>query len=93
MTDEQIQVLAQLLVGILKSQNAIIRAVDKSGAATRLNHFIPALQTAANLKNPQAQPTLEDLPSRILLHLQAAPRAGGQPLDEWIHAELTRLLP
>ena len=93
MTDQEITMLSKLLIGVLNAQNAIITAIDRNGAATRFNDFIPALQGAAHVTRQDIEPTLEDLPSRILLQLQGAPTLDGvRPRDEWIHEELTRLL-
>ena len=72
MTEQEITTLSKLLVGVLNSQNAIINALDSAGAANRMGHFIPALESAAHFHQPGADPTLEDLPSRILLQLQGA---------------------
>ncbi|VWB67956.1 hypothetical protein [Burkholderia lata] len=90
--------LAELLVGIARSQKAIIDAVtqhlgQQNGLAFQGNAVIPTLQGAANILNdPRAQPTLHDLPSRILLHAQTGPNPGFR-LEEWVAQELNRLAP
>lgn len=94
-TNEQ---LAELLVGIAKSQQAIIDAIalhlgHNDGMTFRARAVVPTLQDAAHVRNHGAQPTLQDLSSRVLLQLQAAPRAGGPRLEEWVAQELNRLAP
>nr|WP_244109000.1 hypothetical protein [Burkholderia anthina] len=91
--------LAELLVGIARSQNAIIDAVaqhlgQQDGLTFRGRAVVPTLQGAANiLNNPGALPTLHDLPSRLLLQLQGAPRPGAPRFEEWVAQELNRLAP
>lgn len=94
MTNEQ---LAELLVGVAKSQQAVIDAIaqhlGQQGPAFRMGSLIHALQAAANITgNPPPQPTLKDLPARVLLQIQGAPRPGAQRLEEWIASELGRIL-
>ncbi|WP_017776663.1 hypothetical protein [Paraburkholderia kururiensis] len=94
-TNEQ---LAELLLGIAKSQNAIIDSIalhlGQNGAAFRTRALIPTLQGSANVMNHQAQPTLQDLPSRLLLQVQAGGvNRNAQPLDEWLLEQLDRLVP
>jgi hypothetical protein len=93
-TNEQ---LAELLVGIAKSQQAVIDAIaqhlGQQGPAFRMGSLIPSLQAAANIRgNPPPQPTLQDLPSRVLLQIQGVRRPGVPPLEEWIANELGRIL-
>ncbi|UVE64767.1 hypothetical protein L2Y90_13005 [Burkholderia pyrrocinia] len=87
--------LADLLVGIARSQKAIIDAVTQhlghaNGRAFLGGAVIPALQGAAAIAN-HGQPTFHDLPSRILLQIQGAPRPGAPRLEEWVTQELNRL--
>ncbi|WP_114814600.1 hypothetical protein [Paraburkholderia kururiensis] len=94
-TNEQ---LAELLLGIAKSQKAIIDSIalhlGQNGAAFHARALIPTLQGAANVMNHQAQPTLQDLPSRLLLQVQAGGvNRNAQPLDEWLVEQLDRLVP
>lgn len=93
MTNEQ---LAELLVGIAKSQQAIIDSVahhlgNDAGRSFKSMSVIPTLQGAAGLHNRGAQPTFGDLPSRLLLQLQGGPQAGRPPIQEWLAQELARL--
>jgi hypothetical protein len=93
-TNEQ---LAEFLIGVARSQQMIIDAValhlgQADGQAFRGRAVIPTLQAAANVRNHGAQPTLHDLPSRVLLRLQGDPQPGARRLEEWVAQELTRIL-
>jgi hypothetical protein len=61
--------LAELLSGIARAQNAVISGVESAMAGTRSQHVVPQLQNAAHLHD-RPQPTLVDLPVRILLSYQ-----------------------
>lgn len=60
--------LAELLIGIARSQNAIIDAMDRSSPGFRNTHALSMLNVAANMRTPD--PRLIDLPSRVLLRMQ-----------------------
>lgn len=62
--------LAELLSGIARSQFAIMSGIESAMAGTRSQHIIPALQNAAHLRD-HPQPTLTDLPVRVLLSYQS----------------------
>ncbi len=91
------QQLAELIVGFAKSQNAIIDSivhhVGQDGKTFRGRSVVATLQDYAHVINHAAQPTLQDLPSRVWLKLQAAPRGGQQPIEQWLAQELDRLVP
>ncbi len=93
-TNEQ---LAELILGIARSQKAIVDAIAQhmgtNGMAFR-GVLIPTLQGAAHLQNPQQEPTLLDLPSRILLHVQggSAQNPNAQPYGDWVREQLDRLI-
>ncbi len=70
------QQLAELLVGIARAHAAVINGIENGHPGTRMNHVIPALQTAAHLRD-HPDPTLLDLPSRVVL--AALGRAGADP--------------
>ena len=94
-TNEQ---LAELLVGVARSQQAIIDAVamhlgHNAGLEFRGRSLIPVLQDYANVRQRGVQPPLHDLPSRILLRSQGQPAAGAQPLEAWVAEEMGRLVP
>ena len=93
-TNEQ---LAELMLGIARSQKAVIDTIAQhmgpNGAAFR-GVLTPTLQGAANFQNHRQEPTLLDLPSRILLHVQGggAPNPNAQPYDDWVKEQLDRLI-
>lgn len=62
--------LAELLSGIARSQFAIMSGIESAIAGTRSQHILPALQNAAHLRD-HPQPTLTDLPVRVLLSYQS----------------------
>jgi hypothetical protein len=81
------QKLAELLVGIARAQHAVIQGVESAMAGTKTQHILPMLQNAAHLRD-HPEPTLVDLPVRILLTTQ-----GRVPPDPaTVAADLERLL-
>ncbi|WP_310622863.1 hypothetical protein [Burkholderia cenocepacia] len=89
--------LAELLVGIARSQKAITDAVkihlgQADGLRFQAGSLIPALQGAAAISQ-HGQPTFHDLPSRILLQIQGGSRPGAPRIEEWVAQELNRLAP
>ena len=60
------QQLAELLVGIARAQAGIIHGLENEMAGVRSGRIIPALQNVAHLRD-HPQPTLTDLPVRVLL--------------------------
>jgi hypothetical protein len=63
------QQLAELLIGIARAQSAIIQGVESAMAGTKTQHILPQLQNLAHLRD-HPEPTLIDLPVRILLTTQ-----------------------
>src|SRR5688572_4155355 len=63
MTSQQ---LAELLLGIARAQAGIIQGLESEMAGVRSGRIIPALQNVAHLRD-HPQPTLTDLPVRVLL--------------------------
>src|SRR5512147_2907491 len=81
------QQLAELLVGIARAEASVIHGVDGAMAGIKTQNIVPALQNAAHLRD-HPDPTLTDLPVRILLTSQ-----GRVPPDPAaIARELERLL-
>jgi hypothetical protein len=72
------QQLAELLLGIARAQAAIIQGLENEMAGVRSGRIIPALQNVAHLRD-HPQPTLTDLPSRVLLSTlgRAVPDTAG----------------
>ena len=76
------QQLAELLLGIARSQAAIIQGLENELAGIRSSRIIPALQNVAHLRD-HPSPTLTDLPSRVLLGTlgRAVPDISGVVKD------------
>jgi len=68
MSDITSQQLAQLLLGIARSQHAIIEALENSKAGFKSTHFRPSIETASRIRS-NMQETLADYPSRLLLQM------------------------
>jgi hypothetical protein len=62
--------LAELLSGIARAQTAVMNGIDGAIAGTRSQHILPALNNAAHLRD-RPEPTLVDLPVRILMSYQS----------------------
>ena len=60
------QQLAELLLGIARAQAAIVQGLENELAGVRSGRIVPALQNVAHLRD-HPQPTLTDLPVRVLL--------------------------
>jgi len=59
--------LAELLIGIARSQQAVIDAIESQRTGYKLTHLAPLLTTATKIRNTGHVPTLMDFPSRVLL--------------------------
>jgi hypothetical protein len=70
------QQLAELLVGIGRAQAAMVQGLESEMAGIRSGRVVPAVQNAAHLRD-HPQPTLVDLPVRILLGSMG--RVGPDP--------------
>jgi len=64
------QQLAELLSGIARAQSAVMNGIDGAIAGTKSQHILPALNNAAHLRD-RPDPTLVDLPVRILMSYQS----------------------
>ena len=64
--DISAQQLAELLLGIARAQAAIIQGLENEMAGVRSGRIMPALQNVAHMRD-HPQPTLTDLPVRVLL--------------------------
>src|SRR6187401_3354987 len=60
------QQLADLLLGIARAQAAMVQGLENEMAGVRSGRIIPALQNVAHMRD-HPQPTLTDLPVRVLL--------------------------
>src|SRR6185503_2769788 len=76
------QQLAELLLGIARAQAAMIQGLENEMAGVRSGRIIPALQNMAHLRD-HPQPTLTDLPVRVLLGTlgRQVPDAAGLVRD------------
>ena len=63
LTTEQ---LAEILIGLARTQHAIIDAMENSKAGFKSTHFRPMLETASRIRSNRNE-TLADFPSRLLL--------------------------
>src|SRR5712671_6983738 len=68
------QQLAELLVGIGRAQAAVVQGLENELAGVRSGRVMPAVQNVSHSRD-HPQPTLVDLPVRILLASMG--RAGG----------------
>jgi len=79
--------LAELLLGIARSQQAIIEAMENSKAGFKSTHFRPMLETASRIRSNRAE-TLADYPPRLLLQMMGR----NAPLVDAVEKELEELL-
>lgn len=66
MSNLTMEQLAEILIGIARTQQAIIDAIENSKAGFKSTHFRPMLETASRIRSNRAE-TLADFPSRLLL--------------------------
>jgi hypothetical protein len=82
------QQLAELLIGVARSQQAIIDAVEGLKAGFKGTYMSPALDSVAKIRSTGRAVTLQDFPARVLVQCQG--RAG--PNLEQIVKDLEDLL-
>ena len=70
------QQLAELLTGIARAQAAVVQGLESEMAGIKSGRVVPAVQNVAHLRD-HAQPTLVDLPVRLLLTSMG--RVGPDP--------------
>lgn len=63
LTTEQ---LAEILIGIARTQQAIVDAMENSKVGFKSTHFRPMLETASRIRSNRNE-TLADFPARLLL--------------------------
>jgi hypothetical protein len=80
--------LAEILIGVARSQQAIIDAVEGMKAGFKGTHLAPALDSVAKIRSTGRAPTLQEFPARVLLQCQG--RAG--PNVEQIVKDLEEIL-
>jgi hypothetical protein len=82
------QQLAELIIGIARTQQAIVDGMESLKAGFKTTHFAPALDNAAKSRVTTRPLTLQEFPSRVLM--QCMGRAG--PNVEQITRDLEALL-
>jgi hypothetical protein len=82
------QQLAELIVGVARTQQAIVDGMESLKAGFRSGHLAPALDYAAKSRVTTRPLTLQEFPARVLL--QCMGRAG--PNIEQITRDLEALL-
>ena len=82
------QQLAELLIGIARSQQAIIDAIDAQKAGFKGTYLSPALDSVAKIRSTNRAPSLQEFPARVLSQCQS--RVG--PNLEQVVKDLEALL-
>ncbi len=82
------QQLAEILIGIARSQQAIIEGIEGLKAGFKGTYLAPALDSVAKIRSTGRPLSLQDYPARVLLQCQG--RAG--PNVEQIVKDLEVLL-
>ena len=82
------QQLAEILIGIARSQQAIIEAIESMKAGFKSTYLTPVLDSVAKIRSTGRPLTLHDYPARVLVQCQG--RAG--PNVEQIVRDLEALL-
>ena len=80
--------LAEILIGIARSQQALIEAIESMKAGFKGTHLAPALDSVARIRSTGRPLSLQEYPARVLLQCQG--RAG--PNVEQIVRDLEELL-
>ena len=80
--------LAEILIGVARTQQAIIDGVESMKAGFKGTYLAPALDSVAKLRSTGRALTLQEYPARVLLQCQG--RAG--PNVEQIVRDLEELL-
>jgi hypothetical protein len=82
------QQLAELIIGVARSQQAIVDALESQKSGFKGSHLAPALDNAAKSRVTTRPLTLQEFPARVLL--QCMGRAG--PNVEQLARDLENLL-
>jgi len=80
--------LAELLIGIARSQQAIIDAIESQKAGFKGTYLSPALDSVAKIRSTNRAPSLQEFPARVLSQCQS--RVG--PNVEQVVRDLEALL-
>jgi hypothetical protein len=82
------QQLAELLIGIARSQQAIIDAIESQKPGFKGTYLAPALDGVAKIRSTSRAPSLQEFPARVLSQCQS--RVG--PNIEHVVNDLEALL-
>jgi len=82
------QQLAELLIGIARSQQAIIEAIESQMPGFKGTYLSPALDSVAKIRSTNRAPSLQEFPARVLSQCQS--RVG--PNVEQVVRDLEALL-
>ena len=82
------QQLAELLIGIARSQQAVIDAIDAQKPGFKATYLTPALDSVAKIRSTNRAPSLQEFPARVLSQCQS--RVG--PNLEQVMKDLEALL-
>lgn len=82
------QQLAEILIGIARSQQALIEAIESMKAGFKGTYLAPALDSVARIRSTGRPLSLKEYPARVLLQCQG--RAG--PNVEQIIRDLEELV-
>ncbi len=82
------QQLAELLIGIARSQQAVIDAIDAQKPGFKATYLTPALDSVAKIRSTNRAPSLQEFPARVLSQCQS--RVG--PNLEQVMKDLQALL-
>lgn len=66
MSNPTTEQLAEILIGIARTQQAIVDAMENSKVGFKSTHFRPMLETASRIRSNRNE-TLADFPARLLL--------------------------
>ena len=94
MSDITKEELTDILVGIAKTQAAVVNALrEKSGGVELLATVQRTVGGVAGLGRPNKQPiTFSNLPAHLLLKALSTPGPQGQSLEQLASQEVGRLL-
>ena len=82
------QQLAELLIGIARSQQAVIDAIEAQKPGFKATYLTPALDSVAKIRSTNRAPSLQEFPARVLSQCQS--RTG--PNLEQVIKDLEALL-
>lgn len=82
------QQLAELIIGVARTQQAIVDGMESQKTGFKSTHFAPALDNTAKIRVTTRPLTLQEFPARVLM--QCMGRAG--PNVEQLTRDLEALL-